>query len=77
MLILYPYGNNKVVATLLQLCKILTQGYHKVVAICARCLQPYRVVATLHDGYEVVVEIVKFCFTSKNYSYLKGYKKKT
>ena len=37
-------------ATLLQLCK--------VVAICARCLQPCRVVTTLHDDCEVVVEIV-------------------
>ena len=38
-----------------------------VVATCARCLQPCRVVTTLHDGCEVVVEIVKLHSTSKSY----------
>ena len=44
----------------------LSQGCHKVMTICARCLQPCRVVTTLHHGCEVVVEILKLLSTSKS-----------
>ena len=44
----------------------LSQGCHKVVAICARCPQPCRVVTTLHDRCEVAAEIVKLHSTSKS-----------
>ena len=37
----------------------LQQGCHKVVAFCARCSQPCRVVITLYDGCKVVFQIEK------------------
>ena len=33
--------------------------------ICARCPQHYRVVTNLHNGYEVVIEIINLHSTSK------------
>ena len=61
----YPYGNNYILVTLLQLCKVVTTT-RLYMAICARYSQPCRVVTTLHDSCEVVVEIVKLPSTSNN-----------
>ena len=43
-------------------CKVV---YSKVVAFCARCSQSSKVVTTLHDGCEVVVQILKTQFYNK------------
>ena len=43
-----------------------------IVAFCARRLQPCKVVTTLHDGCEVVVQIPKLQSTSKFWSYVKA-----
>ena len=45
------------IATSLQACK--------VVAICARFLQPCRVITTLHDGCKMIVEIVKQVYVTQ------------
>ena len=61
---------------MLQLCKIVTR-LSQGCGNCARWSQTCRVVKTLRDGYEVVIEIEKLLSTSKSQSYLKGYKNKT
>ena len=54
-----------ILATLLQLCKVVTRLSPGCGILYARCLQPCEVVATLYDDCEVVFHIVKVHSTSK------------